>query len=263
VALEAPTDKKPIPTDSLRLPNIRKLFVPDKDYIICDCDLVGADAQVVAWEADDEELKDAFRKGTDVHAKNASAMFGEAYTKNPSLIRKQSKTAVHATNYLSSAKTLAENCGWTIREAESFQRRWFDLHPRIKAWHDRIRIDLATSRSARNAFGYRIIYFDRIDACLTKAVAWIPQSTVAEVCFRGALQVQAEHPWVEFLLQVHDSLVFQIPKTRIKDLPSVGHALRVRVPYDDPLVIPWGLALSAQSWGDVQKTAWEEPRLQD
>ena len=42
---------------SIPLPNIRKIFIPDPVYILIDSDLAGADAQVVAWEADDEDLK--------------------------------------------------------------------------------------------------------------------------------------------------------------------------------------------------------------
>ena len=45
------------------LPNIRKFIVPDPGYLIVDADLSGADAQVVAWEADDADLKEAFRDG--------------------------------------------------------------------------------------------------------------------------------------------------------------------------------------------------------
>ena len=39
------------------MPNIRKLYVPDPGYEIFDIDFSGADAQVVAWEADDKPLK--------------------------------------------------------------------------------------------------------------------------------------------------------------------------------------------------------------
>ena len=39
-------------------------------------DLTGADAQVVAWEAEDEDLKAAFRAGIPIHQKNAEEMFG-------------------------------------------------------------------------------------------------------------------------------------------------------------------------------------------
>jgi hypothetical protein len=63
------------------LPNVRKFFLPDPGYILFDVDLAGADAQIVAWEANDEPLKQAFRahaagKGPKVHCVNARAIFG-------------------------------------------------------------------------------------------------------------------------------------------------------------------------------------------
>jgi len=63
------------------LPNVRRFFLPDPGYILWDVDLAGADAQVVAWEANDEPLKEAFRKhaagtGPKVHCVNAQDIFG-------------------------------------------------------------------------------------------------------------------------------------------------------------------------------------------
>ena len=61
----------------MSLPNVRELFLPDPDHVMFECDLKGADAQVVAWEADDEDLKAAFRAGIDVHSKNAKDIFDD------------------------------------------------------------------------------------------------------------------------------------------------------------------------------------------
>ena len=44
------------------LPNIKKLFKADPGYYICDADLAQADARVVAWEADDDKLKEIFNE---------------------------------------------------------------------------------------------------------------------------------------------------------------------------------------------------------
>ena len=52
---------------SIRLPNVRKLFITDPGYVMYEADLKGADAQVVAWEAEDDDLKAAFRAGVDIH----------------------------------------------------------------------------------------------------------------------------------------------------------------------------------------------------
>jgi len=245
------------------MPNIRKMFVPDPGYTMFDVDLTGADAQVVAYEAEDMDLIEAFRKGLDVHDKNATDLWGSAYTnlagdKNHGpkyKRRKECKVGVHATNYGGQARALAKILGWTVREAESFQRRWFGIHPGIKAnFHGRIESDLRSSRMVTNRFGYRRVYFDRIDSCFTEALAWVPQSTVAEVSFRGGLQLELHCPWVEILIQVHDSLVFQVPSRYENHIEEISTGLIVEVPYTNPspLVIQWGIARSRISWGDCE-----------
>lgn len=246
------------------LPNVRKLFIPDKGYVIFDADLSGADAQVVAWEAEDEDLKSAFRAGMKIHIKNAEDVFGDEFRNAPGDHKNkgtpkgkfydQNKRAVHAVDYGAVPRTLHLNpdIGWPMPRAQWFYTTWFQRHPGIKEWHHRVDHSIRTTRSISNRFGYRIIYFDRIDSVFTQALAWGPQSTVAEVCFRGALKLKNECPWVEFLLQVHDSLVFQVPIHRADQHDLLRKSLEIEVPYPDPLVIPWGLAKSAKSWGDCE-----------
>jgi DNA polymerase-1 len=242
---------------TVALPNVRKLFVPDPGYMLFDADLAGADAQVVAAEAKDLDLLKAFKEGLDVHSKNATELWGTAFTSLAEGARyrkrQQCKQAVHGTNYGAHPKTLSTILGWSVREAEVFQSRWFSLHPGIKDWHRGVEAELRTNRVARNRFGYRIIYFDRIDALLPQALAWIPQSTVALCAFKGALQLERACPEVEILLQVHDSIVFQVPFAFAENVNRFTEALSVPIPYDPPLNIAWGLARSEKSWGDCEK----------
>lgn len=249
------------------LPNIRKIFIPDPGYVLFDCDLSGADAQVVAWEAGDEDLKTAFRAKLDVHAKNATDMWGLEFSSldpegYPYYKKRQScKHSVHGTNYGGTPSALAHHpsIGFSIPEAERFQKRWFDLHPKIGpisrsgSWHHRIQRELDAAKVVTNAFGYRRVYFDRPDQCWTEALAWVPQSTVALVTFYGALQLEQKCPWVEILLQNHDSLVFQVPTQHAHKYREIREALSVTIPYPDPLIIPWGISISEKSWGDLEK----------
>ena len=77
---------------------------------------------------------------------------------------------------------------------------------------------------------------------------------MALVCFKGALRLRKALPWVEILLQVHDSILFQVPLHRADNADLFRHHLSVEVPYpNDPLVIPWGMARSEKSWGEVSK----------
>ncbi len=237
------------------LPNIRKLFLPDPGYTICDCDLAQADAQVVAWEADDDTLKEIFRDpNLDLHDENSKAIFDNANPRN----RQLAKAGVHLTNYGGRARTCAAALGITVHEAERFQRQWFSAHPGIKAWHSRVEMQLAVGRKVSNQFGNLRYYFDRVEALLPEALAWIPQSTVALVIDRGLVNLDERVPGVEILMQVHDSVVFQYKTSeQATILPLVKEALEIVVPYPDPLIIPVGAEVSTVSWGDVKKIEWD------
>lgn len=245
------------------LPNVRRLFKPDPGCLLCDVDLSGADAQVVAWEANDSDLKQAFRAGLDIHDHNGRSLWGPNYNRDLKprkyTMRDELKRAVHGTNYGSGIKTMATTLGWSWPQVREFQAAWFRLHPGIKEWHRRVERDLQTRRQVRNPFGYRIVYFDRPDNLLPKGLAWGPQSTVAVVCGRAGTRLRRELPWAQLLLQVHDSLIFQLPFHRVSasSFESIRSTISIEIPYPDPLIIPWGLAVSTANWGDVKKTKWE------
>lgn len=244
----------------LVLPNVRKLIIPDDGYVMFEGDLKGADAQVVAWEAEDEDLKAAFRAGLDVHSKNAEDMWGAAFTRLPEgshardKKRQQNKVAVHLTNYGGTARTLAMTQGWTTHEAETFQKRWFSLHPGIKKnFQGKIWNELQTTRTIYNIYGFRKTYFDRPDTCFGQALAWKPQSVVAITCNMGFFQLEEAFPCVEALLQNHDAMTWQFPERSCPPAAEVQRCLSVKTPYDDPLYIPWDLKMGKKSWGELEK----------
>ena len=240
-------NEKPKPGE-LAMPNIRKLFIPDSGYIIADADLDRADLQVVVWESDDDDLRGKLRAGVDLHTENAKEL---------GVTRALAKSWVHGTNYGGGARTMAATCGITVHQAELMQRRWFQAHPGIKAWHDRTLESLQRTRAVVNPFGFRRFYFGRIEALLPEALAWVPQSTVAHIINEGLYNISMNLPEVQVLLQVHDSLVFQYPQEREAELlPQIRENLLIKVPYRDPLIIPVGLKTSSVSWGAVEDKAW-------
>ena len=230
--------------DDLSLPNIRKLFIPDPGYTFFDMDLDRADLQVVVWESGDDELKSMLREGVDMHSENAKVL---------GISRQLAKSWVHGTNYGGGPRTMAQNCGITIHQAEQMRARWFSAHPGIQNWHARTEAFLRSNHYVENKFGCRRYYFDRIDGLLPQALAWIPQSTVACVINRAWVNIYETLPQIQVLLQVHDSLAGQIPTHRLAHLlPAMESASQIIVPYDDPLVIPVGIKTSPNSWGDVE-----------
>lgn len=243
------------------VPNIRRCFIPDTGYEICESDLKQADARVVAWEANDETLKAIFNDpSADLHDINTMSIYNipkPADDQDPNWQRKRNaaKAGVHLTNYGGHARTCARALGITVHEAEQFQWRWFDLHPAIPEWHRKIQSDLECNRKVVNAFGYQRIYFSRIEDAFTEALAWIPQSTVALVISKALIKMHTQHSdLLQPLLQVHDSTTTQYEVSmRALALPAIKQCMEVTIPYPDPLIIPADLAVSSVSWGDVKR----------
>lgn len=246
-------------------PNLRTMFIPDPGFTLFDVDLAGADAQVVAWEANDDDLKAKFRSGEKIHALNAKDMYGALAGPDGKRAPyyKNAKMGGHLTNYGGNANTLSKACAMTVHEAELFQRRWFGLHPGIKDWHARTLHALMTDRQVVNKFGFRRYFFERIENLLPKALAWIPQSTVALIINHALCNISESASLqslrCQLLLQTHDSLTGQFPKqNQYLTLPLLRNALAVPVPYDDPLTIGTSLDLSETSWGELVSFKWQD-----
>lgn len=260
--------------DPYQFPNIRSMFVPDPGNTWFDGDLDRADLQVVVYEADDPMLKAALKMGADIHLMNAFILerrepppLEELVETHPKyrdhrgplkLQREFAKVFCHGTNYGGGARTMAANTGRTVADIDRAQRLWFGAHPGIKKWHTRVEDQIKRFRFVENRFGYRWYIFDRIDALLPEAIAWIPQSTVSIVINRIWMQIYEtfkapELPNVEVLMQVHDSLCGQF-KTAEREIviPKIKECGKITIPYEDPLVIPFGLKFSEVSWGEVK-----------
>lgn len=241
-----------------KVPNLRTTIVPSPGHTIFNCDLERADLQVVIWEADDAEMKQMMREHVDIHTENAKAIFG--LNREPTYAERQfGKTFVHLTNYGGSARTCAVKVHCTVHEAEMAQKRWFGAHPGIKKWHERTNANLLAFRTVTNRFGYRMIFFDRVEGLLPEALAWLPQSTVSILISLQQMAIdEACAPLgLRHIMQVHDSVVgeYETSKEGII-LPKLHAASKIAIPYPDPLYIPLELATSTSSWGEVEKRPW-------
>lgn len=238
------------------LPNLRSTIVPDPGYTIFNCDLERADLQVVAWESDDSPLKSMLREHVDIHTENAKDLWGVQQPTEQQ--RHAGKKFVHLTNYGGGARTCAIGCHITVHQADLLQRRWFEIHPGIKDWHRRIQAALMGTRTVTNRFGYRRVYFDRVDGLLPEGLAWVPQSSVAILIslMQMAIELELGHH-APIFMQGHDSLVGQYYTPHENQvLPLIQQVTQIAIPYPDPLFIPLELATSTSSWGEVEKRAW-------
>lgn len=240
----------------LELPNVRTLFIPDPGFTFFDVDLSSADLRIVVWEADEPEMKAMLREGLDPYTEIAKEFYHDQSITKEDHRRQKFKSFAHGTNYLGTAKGLAERLGLGISEAEKTQRWYFGKFPKIERWQNDLKDQVVKRHMVQNVFGYRRYYFDRIEGTIfNQAAAWIPQSTVARVINQGLVCIRREHPAIQVLLQVHDSLAGQVPTGRRDELLRLAvAACAVTLPYPgDPLTIPVGIKASERSWGECEK----------
>lgn len=239
-------------------PNVRKMFIPSSQHTVFDCDLKQADAYTVAWEAGDEVLKEIFRADEDLHRQNAIDIYGLPHGPDRHQ-RQMAKHGVHATNFGATPRTMAKKLDMTLHQATQFQARWFKLHPAIKKWQERVELELMKTRTVKNIFGYRRIFFGRVEKLLPEALAWVPQSTTVNIIDKGLLNVARNIPEVQLLLQVHDSGVGQFLNEYYSWIrKEIQKCMLIELPYDDPITIPVEIECSRLSWGDCKKVPFED-----
>ena len=93
------------------------------------------------------------------------------------------KRGGHGTNYLGKAATIAKHLKVDKPIIESFQYKYFKAFPDIPNWHTHLLEKLQIDGSIRTPLGRVRTFFGRPDddATLREAVAFQPQSTIAEI----------------------------------------------------------------------------------
>lgn len=249
------------------LPPVRKIFIPDPGFVIVDADLDGAEARYVAWEAGGA-FKQAFLDGIKIHVQTMEQFFHDKFLLDPKHEPQYTKckNMAYGTTFGGRARGIASDAAIPEPIVAAFQPWFFGKYPGIVEWHHRTEMALYRDRTIRNPFGYRIRYFDRPDGLLPKALAWQSQSSIGIVTQRGQRIIRREFPSIQVLLQVHDSIIFQAPLGQLSLIPAVKARLsaaeELRIPFLDPLQIPWSFKASRKSWGDALPLDTDKMQIQ-
>ena len=127
--------------------------------------------------------------------------------------RDLAKRLGHGTNYLGTPRTMAAHTQTETSIIEQFQHRYFAAAPLIPAWHSWVVEQLKTVGFLTTLYGRRRFFFGRASDATThrEAVAYAPQSMTGHQIDMGLLNVWRNYPQAELLMQVHDSILLQVP----------------------------------------------------
>ncbi len=232
---------------------IRKAFVPEDGNVLLAADYSQIELRLAAHMADVETLKDAFSKGEDIHARTATEMYGEVNRDT----RAQAKTINFAILYGISRWGLAGRLGVEPDEAQAMIDRYFERFPGIQRYIVATLEQVRERGYSETLFG-RKTWFPRINSKnqaerqgSERAAINAPiQGTSADIIKRAMVRMvpalrDAGLGDVRMLLQVHDELVFELPKGDVAAASSViervmAEAALPSVTLDVPLGIEIG-----------------------
>lgn len=151
--------------------------------------------------------------------------------------RDATKRVGHGTNYMGLPPTISANTQIPQALVKEFQQKYFAEFPLIPQWHKWTHKQLVTTQRITTLFGRPRTFWNRAqdDETLRAAVAHQAQSMTGEEIDRGIVNVWERKLPVQFLAQVHDSILLQTP---VRLLPRVVPVLLRRL--ETHLTLPGG-----------------------
>jgi DNA polymerase I len=251
-----------IPTRTDLGRRVRRGFIADRDNVLLSVDYSQIELRIVAHMAGDEAMLNAFRAGQDIHATTAAAIYGvplDAVTKEQ---RRHAQAINFGLIYGMSAFGLTRTTDLTLAESQDFVAAYFKQFPGVKKYLDGIRKEAAQTGYVETMLGRRR-YFPNLKSGLNQvmknreereAINAPIQGTAADIMKIGMIRIPPALLQAglhgRMLLQVHDELVVECPRT---ELTETARLVRQVMENAYPLSIPlstearWGI-----DWDELQ-----------
>lgn len=220
----------PIRTEEGR--EIRTAFVADKGNVLISADYSQIELRVLAHIAGIDALKQAFADGLDIHAMTASQMFDVPIDGMDPSVRRRAKAINFGIIYGISAFGLANQLGIPRGEAQNYIKAYFERFPGIQDYMQSTKEKCREEGCVYTIFGRRMNY-PRINskngaekAFMERAAINAPiQGSAADIIRRAMIRMperlKAKKLSAKMLLQVHDELVFEVPKSEADETCAV------------------------------------------
>lgn len=215
---------------------IRKGFIPDDGHLFLAADYSQIELRVLAHLSEDPAFVEAFQRGVDIHCQTAALVFDVLPEDVTPHMRGAAKTINFATIYGIGPFALARRLGTPVAEARQFIEQYFHRLPGVRRYLDE-QIDKARRLGYVETLSGRRRYVPEIhsknynmrqfgERAATNAPV---QGTAADIIKLAMIDIarglHAHGSGARMLLQVHDELVFEVPREELEDVRALATTL--------------------------------------
>jgi len=241
----------PIRTDLGR--EIRKAFVPsDADRVLLSSDYSQIELRIIAHISKDPGMIEAFKQGIDIHTATASKVWGVPIEEVDKDMRRKAKTVNFGIIYGISAFGLSQRVGIPRFEAKEIIDNYFAQFPGIKKYmddtiafaRDNGYVETISGRrrnlrdiNSRNANIRGFAERNAINAPIQGSAADMIKIAMINI----ADWLKSTDLKTQMILQVHDELLFDVPKNELETVQSkVKEIMEGAMVLDVPVLVESG-----------------------
>jgi len=245
---------------------VRRAFIArdcGTDPVLFSLDYSQIELRVLAHVAEEPGLREAFEQGQDIHAATGANVFGVALDEVTSDMRRRAKVFNFGVLYGLTAFGLSQREGVDFNEATAFIDAYFKAYPKVEEWRERTVMETRTKGYAETLTGRRRpipeLYSSNRNRRLAAervAINMPIQGTASDIIKIAMNNIDAEllarreaGKLARMVLQVHDELIFELPREELDDVREIAHRLMPSIELAVPLDLDEKLGTC---WGDLE-----------
>ncbi|MDO5608294.1 MAG: DNA polymerase I [Capnocytophaga sp.] len=247
-----------IPIRTERGQQIRKAFVArNDDYVLLAADYSQIELRVIAALSGEENMIQSFLANEDIHRSTAAKVFGVPLSEVTKEQRSHAKTVNFGIIYGVSAFGLSNQTELSRSESKELIDTYYETYPKLREFINK-QIHFAQEHGYVETILNRRRYLPDIQsrnqvvrgAAERNAINAPVQGSAADIIKMAMIRIQnrfeEENFQAKMLLQVHDELVFDVPKS---ELETVKEAVRFEMENAFKLAVPLVVDLGVgQNW---------------
>lgn len=206
---------------------IRKAFLPEEDSVILTSDYSQIELRILAHISGCKNLISAFNNSEDIHTKVASDIYGVDTSLVTKTMRRTAKAVIFGIVYGISGFGLGENLDISPKEAKKYIDKYLTMYPGVKEYMDNIKMKAKEQGYVRTIMNRKreIDELKNTNYIIVKsgermAMNTPIQGSAADIIKKAMIDVDNEMAKKglksKMLIQVHDELVFTVPKDEIE-----------------------------------------------